>query len=121
MCKEDVRLGRAAHARTPVDQTATGAGQFLIFPANPNRYGLTMALRTTTTLAAAICAIVYTKVGGAKYPLACLTIGHPSAAHTIVTAGDAIQGDVWLDVPASMTAASVLIGETVWDQELRDI
>jgi hypothetical protein len=120
MCKEDVRLARAASP----GQVYTGNPAAVLtraLPGNAERYSLAASLSTTVGYTTPGSCVVYASIGGLLFPLIGLSADHPAGTVNLLDVGSAIQSEIWVKYLQAIDAGNVTIAETKWDQPQESI
>lgn len=120
MCKEDVRLSRAAVPGDSVTVVPT-AVMTQILKANPERYGLQAGINGVLTTAATGSCTVYAKNGNNLYPLIGLAQDHPAGVININNVGLIITYDIWAIVNDSTVPVNLTVSESKWNVQQDDI
>lgn len=120
MCKEDIRIARAAGPGRAVVATGGAADQRLL-GANANRYSLSLTMLGVRAAGAVGTTVVYAMIGGAKHGLGGVSFDQPFNVVTISDVGAAIQGDIWVATLDLLNATSIGVAETEFLTDLESI
>lgn len=120
MCKEDVRLARAASPGQSIATTAVATGM-KVLAANPNRYSLHAAWVPFMDATLAHAGFIAAVQGTAIYPLIGLSNEHPAGHVTILDVGQLIEYEIWMYYNDNANINDVRVAETFWTQELEKI
>lgn len=114
MCKEDVRLARAAVPGLSA-RVDTSGGATKVFAANAERYSISCGLTPNGQSVPNSSALVYVIVNGVKVPIAGVSFDHPCDRVTLMDVGQLLLYDIWVDANDSNTTPDISIAETRWD------
>lgn len=93
MCKEDIRLARAASAKNRYRWNGvTAVGN--LPPPDPNRYSIVASMYWSDGTLSDLAVDVYTVIGGIRVSLCVLTHDEPSRVLTLHEYGQAIMGEI---------------------------
>ena len=120
MCKEDIRIARAAAPGRAISIAGTVADQ-LVFGANSNRYSLSLAIMTNSVINSTGGMVIYSLVGGFKRPLIGVSYDTPSGNVNIQDVGNVLTGDIWLKTNDTVNLPTVAITESIFLSGLEDI
>lgn len=115
MCKEDIRLARAAVPGKSVS-VPTQVGGILAMGANPERYSLMASLDITVDLTLAHGAMVIAVQGSNRWPLIGITNDHPVGVVNLVEVGQLITYDIWV-LPLDLAdPQAIRVAETTFNR-----
>lgn len=120
MCKEDVRLARAANPNQAFQGSPT-AGPVKIFTADAERYALTCHIATPGLVQGDIVCQLAARIGGQYYPLLSLANDHPGGTVSLLDVGALILGEIWWISTGTVTPTSVYISDSGWDRSQEEI
>lgn len=120
MCKEDVRLARAASSSQKYAAAMTALSMRL-FTADPERYGLTAAFNNPPGAAASTSVMIAVKDGAGYIPLFVLSDEHQSGHVTLLDVGQIIQGEIWAVDGGTSPPTVLYAGDTTWKQKQETI
>lgn len=120
MCKEDIRIARAASPGRSIS-VAGYVGDQLIFGANANRYSISVAIMTNSVINSTGGMVLYSLVGGFKRPLIGVSYDHNSGNVNIQDVGNVLTGDIWLKTNDIVNLPTVAISESIFLSGLEDI
>ena len=115
MCKEDVRLARAA-APGKVYLGDPAGTLTKMLDGNHERYSLSLAFQNQVSNAATFAFVAYARVGDQLYPVLGISADHPMDRCTLYDVGQLIQAEIWGLFVDSDTDAGVYCAETRWNQ-----
>lgn len=119
MCKEDVRLGRAASGRAVTIVTVLDVAT-RIMTANAGRLGLSLYMDGTATGPLTASAVVGTLDNGQFVPLLGVSGVTPFDRVDIDRGGILLTGDIYY-LARGTAAPTIIVGETYLTDELRNI
>jgi hypothetical protein len=108
VCKEDIRLARAASGNTPVRVTPT-ANLVRVFPHDAERYSISMALVGPCTIANSFAVNLYARQGDEYFPLCSVSIEHSQDHITLDEIGEAITGELFVQAVDTTAFSDVRI------------
>lgn len=114
MCKEDVRLARAAHGGSAGQQDGSTA-LHKVLGANPERYSLCAGYGNDITPGTPQSAAVGVMVNGLFYGFLGLSQDHPAGVVTIFEVGQLITSEIWVRDYDTTSPPVVNVIETKWD------
>lgn len=119
MCKEDIRLARAA---VPGDQKFVGTvnPDVLMLKANSERYSV-MAAIDEINAGDTNAVMVYAKSGARVFPLIGLSADHPAGVVSLVDVGNIICEEIWGHLISNTDDPSLYVAETRWDRTQEEI
>ena len=120
MCKEDIRLGRAAQTSRTYGTTVPTTGT-LIFPANPNRYSLSGAIGYASPITRDISAMLAARVGDVYVPLITFSADHQGANITIMEVGQILTYPIHYVTTGGEIPTALYAGDTAFIEELEDV
>lgn len=120
MCKEDIRLARAASTKNTVSLAAPAAAVKLM-PADPNRYSLAAGIGVLTPLTLNVSCLVAALVGGAFVPLIGLSADSPNGHVSVIDVGQLIFAEIWFVPGGSDPPTNLYVGDTSFDRTLESI
>lgn len=120
MCKEDVRLARAAGPSQYKLAAATSPGSKFL-TADPNRYSIMAGLASGLDILNSYAVLVYAKIGDFKLPLIGLSGEHPGGTCSLLDVGQAIQGEIWVDLLDTNGPVNVNVADTAFTDTLENI
>lgn len=120
MCKQDVRIARAA-APEAANQWTGGDGNVRKFGANPNRYSLVLGLEMANQVTDTCIGMAWTESNGERIPLLGVSIDHPVDRCTIMDVGQALLGDIWVGSVGASNPDFLYLGQTFFNQDLESI
>ena len=115
MCKEDIRLARAAVPGRATVTTPTATG-LRALAGNAERYSLSAHLANGVTAANSYAVSVYAAIGGLEYPLIGLSGEHPAGHVSLPEVGSVITGDIYIRAVDSTAVVDVTVAEVKWNQ-----
>lgn len=120
MCKEDIRLARAA-APEAATRFTTQSADTRVFGGNPNRYSLTAHILTVPAALGDFNVVVYAYVNGAKWPLLSLSEENIGGHVSLTEVGSILQEEIWCNMGGNSPPSQMLICTTAFDQSLEEI
>lgn len=120
MCKEDIRLARAAQPRGQWSGSVTATAQ-RVLTANAERYSLVCGTSMATLVAGDPNVMVYALNGGRIFPLMSLTNDHLCDTVSLTEVGEIICEEIWVVSGSANAATPVYVGETAWNQTQESI
>lgn len=120
MCKEDIRLARAAKPNPPIAVAVPG-GVAQVLPGNWNRYSLSLAALTAAPVANNCSGMLAAKVGGLYWPLLVATSEHQGGTINLVDVGAVIYEAIWWVPQGNDAFDSVFVGDSQWLQTVESI
>lgn len=120
MCKEDIRIARAATPKTPKNGTA-GDTALCTLPANINRYSVSVGIGIGDPTLEDPQIVVSSKIGNLVYPLAILNKHNQTCILNLMEYGSVICGQIFITDIGTDPLNIWYIGETSFDTELEKI
>lgn len=120
MCKEDIRIARAA-APGGYFTAAAPAASIKCLPADANRYALAAGIGVVTPLTLNVSCMVGVVVGGNFIPLIGLSDEHPTGTVNVMDVGALIFEEVWFKVAGSDPPTNLYVGDSKFNETLEDI
>lgn len=120
MCKEDVRLSRAASAGASVSPVF-GASWTKALNANGERYSLTLGDTTPDAFTTPGGVVAAAKIGGVFYPLLGVSREHPAKTCSINDVGALIMEEIWVLSLDATNPSPCTVSESQWTQTQENI
>jgi hypothetical protein len=120
MCKEDVRLARAASQHDAFTAAAPAAA-VQVLTANPNRYSLAAGIGVLTPLALNVSCMIAAKVGDKFIPLIGLSADHPTACVNLFDVGQLIVQAIWFLPAGSDPPTNLYVGDSAFDKDFEKV
>lgn len=120
MCKEDIRLARAASPTQAKSVTPTAAG-IIVLTANPNRYALSAKLDTAMDATMSGAVVLAARINGTYYPLIGLSKDHPADTVSLTDVGTMIEGEIFAILLDVLYVGAVTVAETAFTQQMSEI
>lgn len=120
MCKEDIRLARAAASGATFAKTAPVAAVQLL-PANPLRYALAAGVGVLSPLTLNVSCLIAARVGDQYVPLIGLSADQPTGYVNVTTHGNLIFEQIWFVPAGSDPPTNLYGGESTFVQDLESI
>lgn len=120
MCKEDIRLARAATSGTTFTAAAPAAA-VRVLGADPNRYAVSAGIGVLTPLTLNVSCLIAAKVGGGYVPLIGLSADHPADRVSVNEVGNLIFEEIWFVPAGSDPPTNLYVGCSTFIQPLEDI
>ena len=120
MCKEDIRLARAAvpHSFSGPAVPADGA---VLFGVNYNRYSLTAAITFTALATRNINVIIAARIGTTIIPLIGLSNDTPSGHVNIIDVGSVLLEQIVIINKGSDNPVNLYVSDTAFNQEMESV
>lgn len=120
MCKEDIRLARAA-ANHETFTAAAPAAAVKVLGANPNRYALAAGIGVLTPLTLNVSCLIAARVGDQFVPLIGLSADAPAGHCNLMDVGQLIFNEIWFVPAGSDPPTNLYVGSTAFDKNLEAI
>lgn len=120
MCKQDIRIARAATPRQPVDPVIIG-NNTQVLPPNPNRYAIFLAIHPGDPADGDTSTFYFVKFGAHEFPLVVLNTDRQSCILNLVECGQVIQSAVFVRELGQTAATDKFAGEAAFDVDVESI
>ena len=120
MCKEDIRLARAARSGATFTAAAP-ATAVQVLPGDANRYAISAGIGVLTPVTLQVSCMIAALVGGQYVPLIGLSADHPAGHVSLTDVGSILQEPIWFLPAGSDPPTNLYVGCSAFDQPLESI